>query len=392
MIDARLREFATQRQAEIIDAVLKHGSNGRAAKALGVSRIRVEKTLSAARKRAAKAGYSPEHAMTHTVPEGFHAKGVSTLYDGAGNVKAQWVKSQRDREYEHEVLVEAIQTIAEPFAGKSDAPKCEAKQHDTNQLACYVIGDHHFGMLSWRDETGEDYDLKIAETLLVEAVDKLVATAPATETALIVSLGDLLHFDGYEAITQQSGHHLDTDSRWPKIVRCVVRAIRRAIETALTKHKRVRLVLQQGNHDTRSSMMLAIALAEYYSNDPRVEVDDSPAYFHYHRFGKNLIGITHGDRAKAQNMPGIMAADRPKDWGETEHRFAWTGHVHHRSVLEGYGCHVETFGVLAAKDAWHHGQGYRAARSMTCVVLDKEYGEVTRHTVGVPQLMRRAAS
>lgn len=390
MIDGRVRELATERQREIIDAVNEHGSHRKAAKALGIRPTTVDKRIKEAKRRAARAGYSPEHGMTHPVPDGFHARGVSTLYDADGNIRQQWVKSQKDREYEHDVLIDAIQTIAEPFAGTSAAPECKEKAHDPDLMTAYIIGDHHFGMHAWREETGDDYDLKIAEQLLCEATDKLVATAPASETACVISLGDLAHFDGYEAVSQ-SGHQLDADTRWPKIVKTIIRSIRRCVESALTKHKRVKLILAKGNHDGRTSMMMAIAFAEFYKNDPRVEVDDGASPFHYHRFGKNLIAVTHGDKAKPVNLPGIMAADRPKDWGETEHRFAWTGHVHHRSVLEGYGCHVETFGVLAGKDAWHHGQGYRASRSMTCVVLDGEYGEVTRHTVGVPQLMRRAS-
>ena len=49
---------------------------------------------------------------------------------------------------------------------------------------------------------------------------------------------------------------------------------------------------------------------------------------HWHRFGKNLIGVTHGDTVKAQQLGPVMACDRPEDWGETAYRFWYTGHVH----------------------------------------------------------------
>jgi hypothetical protein len=55
-------------------------------------------------------------------------------------------------------------------------------------------------------------------------------------------------------------------------------------------------------------------------------------------------------------------------------------------VKEYSGCKVETFNTLAAKDAWHHGAGYRADRKMVCDVYHTEHGRVLRHEVGIEQL------
>ena len=41
-------------------------------------------------------GHSPEHDMTHTVPDGYLMKGASTLYREDGSIAAQWIKSTVD--------------------------------------------------------------------------------------------------------------------------------------------------------------------------------------------------------------------------------------------------------------------------------------------------------
>ena len=76
---------------ELIAAIEAHGVEG-AAKTLGVNR----RTIQRRKAMLALKGYSPQHDMTHPVPDGFKAKGVSTLYRDDGTVAAQWVKSTAD--------------------------------------------------------------------------------------------------------------------------------------------------------------------------------------------------------------------------------------------------------------------------------------------------------
>src|SRR6185312_2538021 len=62
---------------EVIAALESCGSINKAAKHLGVARYGLQARV----KRLALKGYSPAHDMTHTVPDGFKVKGVSTYYD-----------------------------------------------------------------------------------------------------------------------------------------------------------------------------------------------------------------------------------------------------------------------------------------------------------------------
>ena len=141
-----------------------------------------------------------------------------------------------------------------------------------------------------------------------------------------------------------------------------------------------------GNHDPQAVWALAMTIAAYFSNEPRVAVDLNPSKFWFYRFGKVLIGSTHGDTVKHETLPGIMACDQPEDWGATRHRYWYTGHVHSQHVREFPGVVCESFRTLAAKDSYAAGHGYRAGRDMVCIVHHFEDGEVERHRCDVGRL------
>ena len=91
--------------------------------------------------------------------------------------------------------------------------------------------------------------------------------------------------------------------------------------------------------------------------------------------------MVHGNGIKPDQLGQIMAVDRAQDWGETVHRYWYTGHVHTRRVFELPGVLVESFRTLAAPDAWTASMGYRSGRDMHAVTLHAEHGEVIRQRV-----------
>lgn len=318
---------------------------------------------------------SPE-PHSHGAPSGYHIRGVSTLLDGSGNVTQQWVKTTQDRDAVNlERLLEAIKSLPEEYRSVHEPVKPPESVSD-DLLVVYPIGDPHLAMLAWAEETGANYDLKIAERLHVQAIKHLVAGAPTAKNALVVSLGDFFHVSNDLARTERSGNPLDTDSRFAKALRVGVRMFTAMIDAALTKHENVRVICEIGNHDVQASMMLALAMDAFYARDDRVTVDTSPSRFHYHRFGRCLFGTTHGDGAKADKLPMVMAQDRARDWGETRHRKWLVGHIHQQRVMAFPGCRVEHYRTLAGNDAWSHGEGYRSDRGMGAEYYHREHGFV----------------
>lgn len=378
--DEKLLEFATERQAECLNAYWESGSTVKAGELLGIHSRAVWGAVDAVKKKAARQGYSPDHDMQRVAPDGYHVKGVSTYYNKEGKPTGQWVKTSIDQQRQAEIIQEAIKAMAAGLPvlpARADGPG----DTDSRLMACYPIGDLHVGMLSWPEETGEDWNLELAETIQCAAMARLVELSPACEHATIINLGDWFHYDNMEGVTSRSGHSLDTDGRYAKMASVGVKIMRQCVESALSKHGQVRVINVIGNHDDTGSIMLAICLANIYANEPRVTVETSPGAFQYFRHGKTLVGCHHGHSCKADRLPGVMAADRAKDWGDTEHRYWWIGHVHHQSLKDYPGVTVESFRTLAAKDAYAHWGGYRAPRDMKCIVLHEQFGEVARHTV-----------
>ena len=386
-----LLSFGSPLERTCGETLLRAGSIAAAAHELGLEPSQLRGHLSELKRKAARRGYSPGHDMTKPVPHGFHVKGVSTQYDADGNVRSQWVKSKNDQQHMYESLLDAMSHIADSWKGMADPVAPPTEYLDEDLLVVYPAGDPHIGMFSWSPETGNDFDLKIAERELYGAVDHLVDMAPKSKRALVVTVGDTTHADN-RGSTTTAGTPVDSDGRWSKVLGVTIRVWRRIIDRALQKHEFVDVIVEFGNHDYHTGIMLALCLAQFYEREPRVNVDTSPAKCHWYRFGKVFIGTTHGDTLKLDDLGEIMAADRPLDWGETTSRHWITGHVHHTQVKELRGCIVRTLRTLAPADAWHKGQGYRSGRDMTAIVMHREWGEIREYRVGIQQLQARIAA
>lgn len=378
-----LDEFCTtDDQRRTLEVVRSSRTMEEAADTLGITVRNVYAKIGRLRKIAARTGFSPAHNMTKTVPDGFHVKGVSTLYGADGDVKAQWVKSQADIEARQEAMrlfVEELSDSVKPRKRTALGKKVTAKE----LMVGYPIGDHHWGMYADADETGGDYDCKIAKQVLADAVDSLVEAAPASETALLANLGDYLHIDNRSNRTPTSGHLMDVDTRYSRVIRIASFGLAHSVERLLEKHRRVKIVNVPGNHDQDSASWLSLVMQAYFRNEPRVEVEMSPAMFLFHRFGANMICMTHGHTVKLAELPGVMASLQPQMWGETKCRVAWTGHVHHSQTVigkENHGAIAESFGVLASNDAYNASRGYSARREMHAITFKRDGGIKFRAT------------
>lgn len=381
-MDELIQFCTTDRQTEILQAVTDHGSNKKAAAALGINRRAVDRTIIRIRQLAVRQGWAPEYDLTHPVAPGQILRGASTLYGADGAMKIQWVKTQADNQAMLHMLRDAVTSIVDDI--KPVVPVTLPEITNDMLMTVYPMGDPHVGMYAWAKESGEDFDVDIARRDLRGAMQYLSDNTPPTDRALIVNLGDFFHADNGNSRTK-SGNVLDTDTRWARVLELGILAMVDCIDIARRKHQQVDVYNAIGNHDEHSSIMLALALKAWYRDEPRVNIMDTAAKHHYIRFGKVLIGITHGDtiKRKGSGLDALMAVDRPQDWGLTEKRYWYTGHIHSTNREELTGATWESFRNLAGNDAWHQGQGYRSARDMVAIVHHKNHGEVARATCDI---------
>ena len=328
----------------------------------------------------AESGEMPTIGANLQAPPGYKQKGFSVLTK-TENGDPIWQKFMEDKGAMEDIIRETAQCFLEDIAPlpKVKVPKIKTK----DLLTCYNIGDAHIGMLAWHEETGEDFNLSIARQDILAAIDRLIDSTPASEECLINQLGDYYHVDNKSNTTPQSGNQLDTDSRFRKMIRVGNDTMRTLIERALEKHKIVRVRNVAGNHDPHAHITLDEFLRGYFSKNQRVIIESSPRPFWAYKFGKNLIGISHGHAPKPEKMPGVLAVDYPEWWAQCDYRYCWHGHIHTKRLFETLSVLVESFRTLATNDEWHTAQGYRSGKEMQAIILDKEYGEVERHTASL---------
>lgn len=334
----------------------------------------------------AKKGLGHGRDVSDLVPDGYRVKGTSALTDEFGNIKLQWVKTDVDAERQLEIMRAVVDGMCSEITPVAPV-KRPARKTDDKLLNLYTVSDFHLGMLSWADETGDDWDMKIAEDLFSRWFDAAFQQAPAAGVGVINLLGDLAHFDSLDAVTPASGHVLDADTRYQKLVRTMIRMVRRVVDMALVKHPVVKLLIVQGNHDESGMIWLAEMFSALYDNEPRVFVDTSADVYKMVQHGKTTLFFHHGHKARFDAIEPIMIAKFRKAFGDSEYSYAHVGHLHHQKLVESRNMIVEQHRTLAAKDAYASRGGWMSGRSANVITYSAEYGEVGRLTIS-PEMLK----
>jgi len=226
------------------------------------------------------------------------------------------------------------------------------------------IRDLHLGKLCWGQETGEDYDSEIAkervETVLKDLIRK--GNAFGYEKIILVASDDFFNSDTHEHMTTR-GTRQDDDSRWKKMFSTGTNLFIGMIDM-LRVQAPVHVVMVPGNHDSQKSFYLGETLSAWYNKCDNVTIDNSPPTRKYVKYGEVLLGFTHGDKEKINQLPLIMASECKKDWANTTFREFHIAHLHHRKDIKFVSADeinsvvVRQMRSLAGTDAWHYESGY----------------------------------
>lgn len=316
-----------------------------------------------------------------TIPEGYRLGKVTSLVDVYGETIMEWqhkLPEERDPAEVAAIIDDALRNVPAVF------PWVPTEIFDSDLMTVYPIVDLHMMMLAWGKETGDAYDLTICRDTFMTVFDQLVEASPASETAILLNLGDYFHADNNNATTEKSKNHLDVDSRMDKAIFVGAELMAWAVDRLLWKHKHVIVKNKRGNHDPNAHRALNVGMWMRYEKEPRVTVDRDPAEVWFHQFGSTMLAAHHGDLIKGEDMPGVMAAYAPKMWGNTEYRYALLGHIHRSRKSppsdEKHGATFEYFPTLAGKDAWNKSMGHASKRSATAVTYSRDEGELLRVT------------
>lgn len=311
-------------------------------------------------------------------------RGYSTLYkiDETGNrtVVMEWEKTEVDKEKRLKAICDSALNLANSI-DREPPDFTDLKEINADLLTCYVLTDYHLGQLSWGEETGEDWDVDIAYSLAKRWFASAVNQAPASEIGVLAQLGDFLHWDGLLPVTPTSGHVLDADTRFAKMVDLGIKTLRIIIKTMLKKHRFVHVILAEGNHDIMSSVWLRSMFTALFENEPRVTVDNTHLPYYCYEWGETSLFFHHGHKKKLSALPELFASQFRDIYGRTKYSYGHTGHLHHVDVKENGIMIMEQHPTLAARDAHSARSGYNSKRAANVITYSKNFGEVSRITI-----------
>jgi hypothetical protein len=358
---------------EVANSYQEHKTYRKTAEALGISHSTVRVKVEEARRR------GEIGVPGSVVPEGFAVE-RETIHEKGGDVVQRWVKTSQDKAKQAEFFEQAVAALkdcVEPCK-KIKAPKQVSKDLAT----LYTFSDYHLGMLALKEENKEsDWDMSIAESTITNAYSMMIQNSPDAEVGIINFLGDFMHFDGFDPVTPTNRHVLDASTRFPELVRAAIRIITKMAQLALSKHKKVKLLVCTGNHDLASSIWLQEAFALFFADNDRVDVVSESMPYYAIQHGRTALFFHHGHKKGLPALPMLFASQFAEIWGSTDYRYGHTGHHHHHQAKEDVGIIVEKHQTLASRDSHASQGGWLAQRGANAITYHKKYGEVTRLNV-----------
>lgn len=238
------------------------------------------------------------------------------------------------------------------------------------------VPDLHIGLLAWRNECGEDYDLKIAKSNFLSCITDVRRRCEEKplKKIIIVTLGDVLHTDNDKQTTEH-GTFQQTDGRLGKIIECAESMLVQAIEM-LKEVAPIKYIYTSGNHDRFTGYMLAKMIENRYLNDENIEFDTAQNPFKRELIGNTLCCFHHGDAPK-KNIDECVYT-QCKDlisyakWIEIN-----VGHLHELHTYYKDGVQVRRMPPLCNSSYWEHQQLYSGDnRCMVCDIYNDELGRM----------------
>lgn len=379
----------TKLSLELVREEIESGlTDAEIARKYGVHRCNVGRK----RKKLIETGFDPANNRYYKNPESQLAKGYSTLVrfkdkdDGSTGTVMEWIKTSRSIQQLYDALSDAVVSLTDPIK-PARIPKPKHKKYDADVIPWFNIGDGHLGMVAYDKEVGHNFDLDIAERELCAAMELLIERNSGYERCVIQDMGDMTHYENYSAKTEASGHDLDFDTRFPKMIKTYIRTMEFIVRKALKIFPYVDVIINQGNHSRTNDIWMAEHLRSLFSNTKRITVLDNQNLFIPYRMGNTFVMCHHSDKCKPNQLAHVMATDFRQDWGETQYHYIDIGHIHHHMRSKEHpGVVVESFNQLATHDKYAHDAGWRSRSCLTVIKRSKTYGEKGRDLITLEEV------
>jgi len=258
-------------------------------------------------------------------------------------------------------------------------PKIKRKKSKDAHLLIVDPADIHIGKLCTAYETGTDYNQNIAVKRVLEGVRGLLDKSNGfnIDKIIFVAGNDILHTDTPNKTTK--GTQVEQDGTWYDNFLTAKQLYVDVIEM-LMQVADVEMVFNPSNHDYQSGFFLAQTIEAHFNKSKNVTFNCSIAHRKYSTYGNSLIGTTHGDGAKQNDLGQLMSIEAKELWGDSEYRYFYTHHVHHKSSKDLISCSIETLRSPSPADSWHATKGYKSMEAVEAFIHSKEHGQLARIT------------
>jgi hypothetical protein len=288
------------------------------------------------------------------------------------NFQAQDISTMKSLQ---EDLIESLQGYSPKFV------RLERIEDSNSYLLVLDPADIHVGKLCSAFEVGEAYNNQIAVQRALLGVKGILQKVSSFKIDKILFIGgnDILHIDSPKRETT-SGTKQDTDGMWHTNFLIAKQLYVDILEILITVAD-VHFCFNPSNHDYASGFFLSQVIEAYFKNCENISFDSTIAHRKYFKYFNNLIGTTHGDGAKMTDLPMLMATEVPREWSETEHRYVYVHHLHHKWSKDVFSVCVEGLRSPSGTDSWHHRNGYEhAPKAVEGFLHCKENGQIARIT------------
>jgi len=280
-------------------------------------------------------------------------------------------------------ILDKVSNFIEKHSPHYPSVKREAK--DSNHLLVINPADIHIGKYANHLETGDGYNVEIACERVLQGLEGLIYKSQGfdIDRVLFCIGNDVLHIDNVYNTTT-AGTNQDVDGKWWEHFEVALALYVKCVEI-LREIAPVDIIHCMSNHDYQSGFHLAHSLKSWFRNDREITFDISVAHRKYYKYGKNLIGLEHGDGAKMDNLPLLMAQESPDMWSQTKYRYWYLHHLHHkvkhkwRDAKDFIGVTVEYMRSPSGTDSWHSRKGYTGVpKAVEGFLHEKTSGQVAR--------------
>lgn len=283
-----------------------------------------------------------------------------------------------------QAFLEEIKNSIRDFA--PNYPKLNyTRTKESGYLLELSLYDLHLGLVT------ENYNPKVAIDRYFTAISRLLdwySNKPIDRIVLVIG-NDFFNANDRHGNTVKLNPR-DDSPRWKDTYKKGFNTLVKSIDLCQSIAP-VDIVVVEGNHDADRIFYAAHALEAWYANCPQVEIYNDSNDFQFYKWKKNLLGFTHGDACKLNELPMIMATGcDPKDWADSEFRMWRTGHKHHgkttdylsRPVSIGdelHGVRVMMSPGLCDRSTWELWKGYKSIKEAVGTLWSATEGDISTY-------------